>query len=730
MIGLLCEKPSAMRDFAKALGGQQGKFNGEDYILCCARGHLYELKKPSEQVCSSDLIKKYKSWNVENLPWDETDFLWLRESKQGVSSTLKNIKQVLSKCDEIGIATDDDPTGEGSLLGWEIIDELGLNNKKISRLFFTDSVKSMQDAFINRKYFKSSGDDPDYVKAWYRSRFDFCSMQFTRIATMNGDGKSVLRNGRLKSYINKIVGEQVDECNNYKAIPSYTNKFKDECGVTYSNPDEPQFKTRDEVVCNYHDSAVVVDKKTNKTQSPPKLLDLASISANLAKKGFKADQVLKSYQKMYEAKIVSYPRTADKYITEDQFNDLLPYVDRIAKVVGVDPSLLTNKKPRKTHVKNDGITHGANRPALNVPNSLDDLSNNCEKEIYLLVAKNYLAMLCEDYKYEHIDAHLQDYPEFKGSCNVPMSLGFKQVFNMDEISEDDKKSIGTKASPFIYEGFPPRPQQPTMSWVMKKLERFNVGTGATRASTYAEMINDKAKYPLLIEKSKVAKKGERVSKDMITLSKYGDMNYRLLENTNIGDINLTEHVFNNMDDIASGKKSAEECLYEIRNLVVEDIAVMNENGKKLRKDLGIKMAEKAEYATGNWNGKDVKFKRVQRGYRLSDSEVEKLLNGETIPLTFNKKGGGTYDMDCKLANLEYDGHKYVGLDCQFPERPPKKWCGHTFDDEEYANLSNGLWVIREDWTSKKGNTFTARVKYDIDPMKDPNTKTMIMEFDF
>lgn len=208
------------------------------------------------------------------------------------------------------------------------------------------------------------------------------------------------------------------------------------------------------------------------------------------------------------------------------------------------------------------------------------------------------------------------------------------------------------------------------------------------------------------------------------------MNYRLLENTNIGDINLTEHVFNNMDDIASGKKSAEECLYEIRNLVVEDIAVMNENGKKLRKDLGIKMAEKAEYATGNWNGKDVKFKRVQRGYRLSDSEVEKLLNGETIPLTFNKKGGGTYDMDCKLANLEYDGHKYVGLDCKFPERPPKKWCGRTFDDEEYANLSNGLWVIREDWISKKGNTFTARVKYDIDPMTDSNTKTMIMEFDF
>ena len=61
-------------------------------------------------------------------------------------------------------------------------------------------------------------------------------------------------------------------------------------------------------------------------------------------------QVLDTYQKMYEAQVVSYPRTEDKNITPEQFNELLPLVDKIANVVGVDASLLTHRQPRSTHV--------------------------------------------------------------------------------------------------------------------------------------------------------------------------------------------------------------------------------------------------------------------------------------------------------------------------------------------------------------------------------------------
>lgn len=45
MIGILAEKPSAARNFAKALGGSAtgGTYNGEQYIIVAAAGHLYEF---------------------------------------------------------------------------------------------------------------------------------------------------------------------------------------------------------------------------------------------------------------------------------------------------------------------------------------------------------------------------------------------------------------------------------------------------------------------------------------------------------------------------------------------------------------------------------------------------------------------------------------------------------------------------------------------------------------
>ena len=127
---------------------------------------------------------------------------------------------------------------------------------------------------------------------------------------------------------------------------------------------------------------------------------------------------------MYEAGIVSYPRTEDKCITIDQFNQLLPFVDSIARVVGVDTSLLTHRAPRKTHIKK-GMAHGANRPGLTVPKSLSELGKYGAgaEEIYTILAKNYLATLCENFVYESQKGHLAKYPEFKGSATVGLSNG-------------------------------------------------------------------------------------------------------------------------------------------------------------------------------------------------------------------------------------------------------------------------------------------------------------------
>ena len=729
MIGILTEKPSAGRNFAKALGGVSGTYNGEQYVIVAARGHLYEFAQPEKQVPQA-LANQYYSWDLSHLPWNENDFNWKRVKKKDADSALGPIQQQLSKCDEIVIATDVDPTGEGELLAWEILDELGFRPKKWSRMYFTDEAPaSIQKAFVGRKQLTSMLTDMDYVKADYRSKFDFMTMQFTRIATKHGDGRSVLRQGRLKSAMVLIVGNQLKAISEYQKVPFYQNKFRDENGIVYTNPNEPQFPKKEEVPQSYHASSVTVDSKTMKQTAPPKLLDLASLSARLSSKGFKAKQVLDVYQKMYESQVVSYPRTEDKVITPEQFNELLPKVDKIASVVGVDVSLLTHRTPRNTHVKTGGA-HGANRPGPNVPNSLDDLSkfdngSGLAKEIYVLLAQNYLATLAEDYEYEAQKGHVTDYPAFVGTTSVPKKMGWKSVFKTDDDNEDDGTvGLGTQAEPFIHEGFPPKPTQPTMKWLMNQLEKHDVGTGATRTSIYADVTSEKSKYPLLIER-----------KGKLSMAPYGDMSYKLLPGTHIGDLKMTEQLQADMRDIAAGKVKPEDCLHRMQQMVREDLQTMAANGVAMREALGIKMAMPSDYASGTWNGKEIRFKKSWSGHDFTDSEVEQLLAGKEIKLFGMEGKNGPYNVKGQLAEQTFKGKKFVafaptgylnddGTDKESNVNMDdycvgtwkrkkikfkKSWGGHTFTDEECEQLLAGK-SISFQATSKGGKTYTATGK--------------------
>lgn len=717
MIGILCEKPSAARNFAKALGGQQGTYNGEQYVIVAARGHLYEFVDPEKQVPAA-LAEQYKSWDLKNLPWNERDFSWKREPKDDTAQTRKTIKDVLSKCSEVSIATDVDPTGEGELLAWEILDELKIRPQKYSRMYFVDEApKNVQKAFVQRKPLKSMQTDMDYVKALYRSQWDFLSMQFTRIATKNGNGRAVLRQGRLKSAMVYLVGEQLRAVKNYKKVPFYQNRFRDENGNVFINNTEPTYPAKTQVPQTYRDSRVIIDSKEMKTKAPPRLLDLATMSSILAGQGFKAKDVLAVYQKMYENQVVSYPRTEDKCITPEQFDELLPKIDAIAKVVGVNPALLTHRVPRKTHVKTGGA-HGANRPGVNVPTDLDSLKQYgaCAPAIYAMLARNYLAMLAEDYEYEAQKGHLELYPEFTGSANVPKKLGYKAISTDGDDDEDEAgKGLGMTAKPFIHEGFPPKPTAPTMKWLMKQLEKHDVGTGATRTSIYAEVTSEKAKFPLLIEK-----------KGKLTMSEFGEMSFGLLKDTHIGDLKITEQLMQDMRDIAAGKADPAACLHRMQQLVIDDMATMERNGENMRKELGISMSSNAngsgqvvqkERVTGKWKRKEVTISREWSGHRFTDEELEKLFAGEEIEIfgLVSKSTGKTYGVRGKLANQEYNGRKFVGFErtgfASENKGIPDVWCQHKFTEDEKILLEQGKSVEIDGCVSKKGNVFSCKVHY-------------------
>ena len=684
MILVLAEKPSAKKNFATALGGTAGRYNGEEYKICALRGHLRGLKDPEEQV-PDDYHDEVAEWSTRHLPWDLTRFAWEKQTKDGCDGILKELKEELSDVDEVAIATDDDPSGEGEVLAWEALEWCGWHGKT-SRMYFPDEApKSVQKAFCTRKRIESMEADGDFQKGFLRDRWDLSSMQFVRAATSIARGKgyrATVRQGRLKSVIVALVARQQEAYESYVKKPFFEARFKDANGNMFArkveDPSEIRFDSKEKVnLSALHESDVVEDSRVSKRTAPGKLLDLAALSAILARnEGFKPESVLKTYQNMYEAQVVSYPRTEDKTVTPEQFAELLPLAKRIADVVGIDASLLTHTEPRKTHVK-EGGAHGANRPGPNVPGSLENLAKYGKEAqaIYETLAKNYLAILCEDYEYELVKGHIADFPEYIGDTRVPIpgKEGFKKVFDADSESADDAeeetgKGFSDTAVPYVHEGANQRPQRPTIKWLNKQLERHGVGTGATRTSPLADISKSGIEKSLLAE-----------SRGNLSLTECGKVSYALIDGCRIADPSVTKELFDKMELVGDFKLDPEDVLEEVADMVAHDVKVMEANASKLDSMqftlggdpvgdcpkcgeqvlLGDKVAtcssiKREKGADGKWSmvaGCGFSFFREIAHKKLDKKQVEAIVSGKRTGLIkgFAGKSGKAFD-----AYLELD----------------------------------------------------------------------------
>ena len=71
----------------------------------------------------------------------------------------------------------------------------------------------------------------------------------------------------------------------------------------------------------------------------------------------------------------------------------------------------------------------------------------------------------------------------------------------------------------------------------------------------------------------------------------------------------------------------------------------------------------ADRASGEWNGKQVSFKKIWSGHTFTDKEVQDLLAGKEITIDcISAKTGKAFKCKGKLANLEYNGSAYVGFE--------------------------------------------------------------------
>ena len=734
---ILTEKPSAMKNFVAALGGKTGVFNGDTYRIEALRGHVMSLPNKVSDLVDPANKEAFDSWNPDTLPWDESLITWRKtpiksknprtgkvETTQGL---LDNLKTASAGADAIVIATDTDPSGEGELLAWEAIDAIGWRGKVLRENHADESEAGIKKAMMNLRDVSNKSKDGDFIKAEGRNRWDYLSMQLTRIATTSARQAGydiVARQGRLKSVIVYHIFEQLKAIKAYKKKPYYEVQYKDNNGHVYSRKfdeavDEWRFDTEANAkqdMSQYSTAHVTNIKREAKTQAPGKLLDLSGLTALLTPKGYSSKEIQSTYQKMYEAQIVSYPRTEDKVVTQEQFNELLPLVDKIASVVGVDPALLTHRTPRKKHVGNGA--HGANRPGLKVPASLSALDSfgASAQAIYMTLAKNYLSILGEDYEYIRVSGELAEHPEFKTSFSIPKALNYKAIFDSDSATEkdddeetDNGSDIGSSAEPMIKTGSNKKPTQPTVKWLMTYLEKQDVGTGATRVSTLAEISSGKS--ALLKE-----------TKGKLTLTDSGQVSGALAEGTMIASPKATKQLFEMMDKVGRFEMDQKSLIASATQLIKHDKPVMMQNAQKLREVIGEPSAKIARAvpkakATGVWQGREVSFNKEWGGHAFTDAEVAKLLAGETIRISAISKAGKPYEVAGALAEGSYNGRSFIGFKPDFnavsADDPylfkGKSWnhtfSGHTFTDDEMKQLVAGE-VITIKAVSKAGKPYT------------------------
>ena len=98
-----------------------------------------------------------------------------------------------------------------------------------------------------------------------------------------------------------------------------------------------KWQDKEEAAASYNEvkakmcATVTKVEKKEKVENPPLLYDLTTLQKEAnTKHGFTAEQTLELVQKLYEAKLVTYPRTSSRHIPEDVFAEIPLLFERLA----------------------------------------------------------------------------------------------------------------------------------------------------------------------------------------------------------------------------------------------------------------------------------------------------------------------------------------------------------------------------------------------------------------
>ncbi len=325
---ILAEKPSVAQSIAKVLGATKrydGYMEGNGYIVSWCVGHLVELSQPE----SYD--ERYKKWTYTDLPIFPEP--WKYTVSLGTKKQFGILKKLMEREDVEGLVCATDAGREG-----ELIFRLVYHQCKCKKPFERLWISSMEDSAIREGFANlrpGSEYDALYEAAICRERADWIvGINATRLfSTLYGQTLNV---GRVMTPTLAMTVMREAAISAFKPEPFYTvNIDLDKFTASSERIQDKAMAEEIASACNGNKAVVKKVDCKDKTEKPPALYDLTSLQRDANRVlGFTAQQTLDYTQSLYEKKLVTYPRTDSRYLTDDM-EDMLP--ELVKTVLSVFP---------------------------------------------------------------------------------------------------------------------------------------------------------------------------------------------------------------------------------------------------------------------------------------------------------------------------------------------------------------------------------------------------------
>ena len=509
---VIAEKPSVAQSYAKNLSAykkQDGYMEGENCLVSWCLGHLAEYARPEEYD------ERYAKWQFDDLPIIPEK--WKLQVSADKKKQFSVLKELMNREDIEYLVNGCDAGREGELIFQRVYDLSGCR-KPVRRLW----ISSMEDEAI-RNGFHEMKDAGFYsnlcMAAVCRAQADWLiGMNATRAYTTKYYKKLVV--GRVQTPTLAMLTERQDRIEHFQKETFYRVELTDGKLVVVS--ENITNKADAELLAALCDGSEAIITELNREQkkiSPPKLYDLTSLQREANRYfGFTAKKTLDLLQELYEEKLVTYPRTDSRFVTEDM-------IGTVEELAGKMPLLLPFVEYGKLGhnikrvINNAKVSdHHAILPTkVAVEKGIVDLPVD-KKNLLMLIGQQVLQAVGEDYLYEQTDVTVNcQKNEFTARGKTAVQMGFKDVERafrshcVKAEKEDTDKQLeipygyqkgmqlfNIKAETSTHYTSPPKSfNEDTLLAAMEtagnkefdeKTEKKGLGTPATRASTIEKLV--------------------------------------------------------------------------------------------------------------------------------------------------------------------------------------------------------------------------------------------------